>query len=157
MERYWLIGGATLLGLLLVVSVAISLTRGETVFDPDSPEFTVQRYLKALESEDHEAAEGLWSPKLREDCSFESFVLDAGRSLGSMSESRITLEEARVVGETTVVSINVVRTSGGGIFGPSEWERTYDFGVRQFEGEWLITGHRWLGSSCVSSHFVPDP
>ena len=156
MERYWLIGGGTLLGILLVVSVAVSLTRGEVDFDPDSPEFTVQRYLKALESGDHEAAEGLWSPELRKACSFESFVLDTGRSLDRVSESRITLDEARVVGETTVVSINVVRTGGGGIFGPSEWEHTYDFGVRQFEGEWLITGHRWMGDTCVSSHFVPD-
>ena len=157
MERYWLIGGGTLLGILLIASVAISVTRGETEFDPGSPEFTVQRYLKALDSEDHETAEGLWSPELKESCSFEAFVIEVGRRFDTLSESRITLKDTRVVGETTVVSINVIRSDGGGLFGPTEWESAYDFGVRQSEGEWLITGHHWLGDECVSKHFVPDP
>ena len=156
MERYWLIGGGTLLGLLLIASVAITVTRGETEFDPGSPEFTVQHYLKALENEDHEAAEGLWSPELRETCSFEAFVLQAGRNFESVSDSRFTLEDTRVVGEMTVVSLAVVRTGGSGIFGPSEWESTYEFGLRKSEGQWLINGHHWLGDECVSSHFVPD-
>ena len=157
MERYWLIGGGTLLGLLLIVSVAISVTRGETEFDPSSPEYTVQRYLKALVSEDHETAESLWSPELSETCSFEAFVLRSGGRFDSVSESRITLDETRVVGETTVVTLGVVRTGGGGIFGPSEWESVYDFGVRKLDGKWLITGHDWLGDECVSSQFVPGP
>ena len=156
MERYWLIGGGALLGILLIASVAITVTRGETEFDPGSPEYTVQRYLKALDSGDHEAAEGLWSPELREDCSFVAFALHAGRGFEGVSEARITLENTRIVGETTVVSLGVVRSGGGGIFGPSEWESTYDFGVRNFEGEWLISGHHWLANDCVSSHFAPD-
>ena len=157
MERYWLIGGGTLLGLLLIASVAISVSRGEAEFDPGSPEFTVQRYLKALDSDDHEAAEDLWSPELREACSFEAFVLQAGRRFDSVSETRITLEETRVVGETTVVSLGVIHSGGSGIFGPSEWEITHDFGVRRLEEEWLITGHEWLGDECVSSHTILGP
>ena len=155
MERYWLLGGGTLLGILLIASVAITVSRGETEFDPGSPEYTVQRYLKALDSGDHEAAEGLWSPDLREVCSFEAFALQAGGGFDRVSEARITLEDARTVGETTVVTLGVVRSGGGGIFGPSEWESTYDFGVRKIEDEWLITGHHWLGDECVSSHFAP--
>ncbi len=145
------------MGLLLIASVAVSLTRGEAEFDPGSPEFAVQRYLKALDNGDHEAAEALWSPGLREDCSIEALLLQTGRSFDRDHEARITLEETRVIGETTVVSIGVVRTGGGGIFGPSEWESTYDFGVRKFEGVWLITGHHWQSDQCVSSKFVPDP
>ena len=134
MERYWLIGGGTLLGLLLIASVAISVSRGEAEFDPGSPEFAVQRYVRALVSEDLDAAEALWSPSLKEDCSFEAFALDAGRGLDRLSEARITLEETRVVGQTTVLTVGVVRTTGGGIFGPSEYERSYDFGVRKYDG-----------------------
>ncbi len=145
------------MGVLLVVSVVVSVNRGETEFDPGSPESTVQRYLKAIGSENYGAAEDLWSPELSEECSFEAFVLEAGRNFDSIIESRITLDDVRVVGETTVVTVGVVRTNGGGIFGPSEWERTYDFGVRRLEGEWLIAGHNWLADSCVSSHFMPDP
>ncbi|MCE2456416.1 MAG: nuclear transport factor 2 family protein [Dehalococcoidia bacterium] len=157
MERYWLIGGGTLLGLLLIASVAISVSRGEAEFDPGSPEFAVQRYVRALVSEDLDAAEALWSPSLKEDCSFEAFALDAGRGLDRLSEARITLEETRVVGQTTVLTVGVVRTTGGGIFGPSEYERSYDFGVRKYDGEWRIRGHHWLADECVSSQFAPGP
>ena len=143
------------MGILLIASVAITVTRGETEFAPGSPEYTVQRYLKALDSGGHETAEGLWSPELREDCSFEAFALQGGRGFDRLSEARITLEDTRIVGETTVVTLGVVHTGGGGIFGPSEWESSYDFGVRNLEGEWLITGHNWLGDECVRTHFVP--
>ena len=157
MERYWLIGGGALLGVLLVVSVAITLIRGEAQFDPSSPEFAVQRYLGALVQEDFDAAKGMWSSELREDCSFEAFVVDAGRSLDRLADARITLEEARTVGETTIVSIRVVRTTGGGIFGPSESEHSYDYGVHRSDEEWKITGHSWPSDRCTRSHFVPEP
>ena len=157
MDRYWLIGGGALVGILLVVSIVISVTSGETEFDSGTPEFTVQEYVKALVSEDYEAAEGLWSPELSEDCSFEAFALDAGRGLDDISEARITLDETKVVGETTVVTVGVVRTTGGGIFGPSEFESSYDFGRREFDGEWLLIGHTWPGDRCIRSRFVPEP
>ena len=156
-ERYWLISGGALLGVLLVVSVAVTLLRGEAQFDPSSPEFAVQRYLRALVQEDFDAAEALWSPDLREACSFEAFVVDAGRSLDRLADARITLEEARTVGETTIVSIRVVRTTGGGIFGPSESENSYDYGVRTFDGEWRIIAHTWPSDRCIRSHWLPEP
>ena len=157
MERYWLIGGGALLGVLLVASVAISLMRGETQLDPNSPEYTVQQYVRALASEDYEAAGALWSPELMEDCSIEGLALDAGRSHDRLSEARITLKDSRAAGETTLVRIGVVRTTGGGIFGPSEFESSHEYGVRQFEGQWRITGHTWPGNRCITSHFDPEP
>ena len=157
MERYWLIGGVALLVVLLVTSVALALAKGETRFDPGSPEFAVQQYVQALIQEDFGAAEALWSPDLQEACSIETLVVDAGRSLDRLAEARVTLDEARIVGETTVVSIRVVRTTSGGIFGPSESDHSYDYGVRRFDGEWRITGHTWPSDRCIRSHFVPDP
>ena len=125
MERYWLIGGGVVLAVLLVASVALALAGGETRFDPSSPEHAVQQYVKALAGEDFDAAEAMWSPDLRENCSIALFAVDARRSLDNLSEARITLDEAKAVGETTIVSLRVIRTTGGGVFGPSEFENTY--------------------------------
>ena len=157
MERYWLIGGGVVLVVLLVASVALALAGGETRFDPSSPEHAVQQYVKALAREDFDAAEAMWSPDLRESCSIALFAVDARRSLDNLSEARITLDEAKAVGETTIVSLRVIRTTGGGVFGPSEFENTYDFGVQRFDGDWRITGHTWPSDRCIRSHFLPEP
>ena len=76
MERNWLIGGGAILAVLLAASVIVALVRGESEFEPGSPELTVQQYVKALVESDFETAESLWSPGLREDCPFEEFLLN---------------------------------------------------------------------------------
>jgi hypothetical protein len=157
MERYWLIGGGAVLVVLLVASASLALTRGETQFEPNSPEYAVQQYVRALVREEFEAAETMWSPDLQQDCSVEVFVVDARRSLDNLSEARITLDDAKTVGETTIVSLNVIRTTGGDIFGPSEYENTYDFGAQKFDGDWRISGHTWPSDRCIRSHFLPEP
>ena len=109
-----------MLTVLLAASVIVALSRGESEFEPGSPELAVQRYLKALADSDFETAESLWSPGLREDCSFEEFLLNVKGGLDRLSGARITLDDVQTVGETTVVSVRVVSTTGGGLFGPSE-------------------------------------
>ena len=156
MERIWLIGGGTALAVLLVASVIVALMREEAEFEPGSSELAVQQYLKALVQNDFETAEAMWSSELREDCSFERFRLDAKRSLGLLSEARITLDDVHTVGETTIVSVRVTQTTGGGIFGPSEREHSYEYGVRSFDGDWRITGHTWPADRCVSRAYFGD-
>ena len=157
MERIWLIGGGVLLTALLAASVVVALARGESEFEPGSPELAVQQYLKALADSHFETAESLWSPDLREDCSFEEFLLNVKGSLERLSEARITLDDVQTVGETTVVSVRVVRTTGGGLFGPSETVSSYDYKVRTFEGDWRIVDHTWPSDRCIRSHTAPEP
>ena len=157
MERTWLIGGGAILAVLMAASIIVALARGESEFDPGSPELTVQRYVKALVESDFETAESLWSPELREDCSFEDFLLNTKGSLGRLSGARITLDDVQTVGETTIVSVRMIRTTGGGIFGPSERVNSYDYTVRKFDGDWLITDHTWPADRCIRSHAAPEP
>ena len=157
MERTWLFGGGAVLALLLVASVIVALARGETEFEQGSPELTVQQYVRALVEGDFETAESLWSPGLLEDCSFEEFLLNAKRSLDLLSGARITLDDVQTVGETTVVSVRVVRTTGGGLFGPSETVSSYVYTVRMFDGDWRIVDHTWPSDRCIRSHMAPEP
>ena len=157
MEKYWIIGGGVLLCVLLIGSIVVALTKDETDFDSDSAEFAVQQYLRALVRSDFDAAEALWSPELREECSVERFALDARWSLDRLAESRITLDEVRTAGETTLVSVSVVTTESGGLFGPSEHSSTYTYAVREFDGAWRITGHTWPYNECVEARFRSKP
>ena len=157
MERIWLIGGGAVLAVLLAASIIVALARGESEFDPGSPEHTVQRYVKALVESDFDTAESLWSPELREDCSFDDFLLNTKRGLDLMSGARITLDDVQTIGETTIVSVRVTRTTGGGIFGPSERVSSYDYTVRKFDGDWRIIDHTWPADRCIRSHSAPEP
>ena len=49
MEKYWIIGGGVLLGVLLIGSIVVSLSNDEDVFEPGTPEYTVQQYLLHIE------------------------------------------------------------------------------------------------------------
>ena len=95
MERTWLIGGGAVLAVLLAASVIVALARGESEFEQGSPELAVQQYLKALAENDFETAESLWSPELREDCSFEEFLLNTKRGLDLLSGARVTLDDVQ--------------------------------------------------------------
>ena len=155
MERTWLIVGGAILAVLLAASVIVALARGESEFDPGSPELAVQKYLKALVESDFETAGSLWSPERREDCAFKDFLLNVKGRLGLLSGARITLDDVQTVGETAVVSVRTIRTTGGGIFGPSERVGSYDYTVRKFDGYWRIIDHTWPADRCIRSHTVP--
>ena len=157
MERTWLIGGGAVLAVLLAASVIVALSRGETELEPESPELVVQQYLKALVESDFETAESLWSPELREDCSFEEFLLNVKGGLDRLSGARITLDDVQTVGETAIVSIRMTRTTGGGLFGPSERVSSYDYTVRRFDGDWRVIDHTWPADRCIRSHSAPEP
>ena len=77
--------------------------------------------------------------------------------LDRLSGARITLDDVQTVGETTVVSVRVVRTTGGGLFGPSEMVSSYVYTVRRFEGDWRIVDHTWPSDRCIRSHTAPEP
>ena len=160
MERMWIVAAGAVLALLIVASVVVSLVRGEAEFDPDSPEAVVQRYLRALDSGDFDAALALWSPELAERCSGEEFIIDSRGQVDRMRESRITLGDVRSVGETTIIEVvSTYTTNGGGIFGPSECSRSYEFFMRRRngsnDGQWLINRHTLTWDECFENK--PEP
>ena len=157
MERAWAIAAGAVIGLLLIASIVVSLLRGETEFDPGSPQVVVQQYIRALVDEDFDTARSLWSPDLRERCSLEAFVTDSRYDVERMNESRYTLGTVRVAGETASVEVEITRTTGGGIFGPSEYSRTGHYSLRSYDGSWLVTNHTDPWIECVSNRPTPSP
>lgn len=153
MERNWLIGAAGILAVLIVGSAAIALSRGASDFDRNSAEFAVQQYLNALVAEDFAAAEEMWTPQLRDVCSFDAFRLDTHSSLDRLAKSRITLKDVLTIGESTVVSVRGTRTASAGLLGPDERRFSSRIKLTQLDGQWLIQGQTWPSNECLRTQF----
>ncbi|MCY4655136.1 MAG: hypothetical protein OXC95_18475 [Dehalococcoidia bacterium] len=149
MKNYWLIGGAALLGLLLIASIIAALLQGESEFDPGSPEAAVQDYLRALDQEDFQAAYDALSPELQSRCSIEDMF--GGRRSGrwKLHDRQITLEDAQTFEETTFVTVRITELRGGGLFGPSEYAFEDAFALKRFDGHWKFSENPWPGFDCA--------
>ncbi len=154
MERYWMIGGAAVLGLLLVAGVAVALLRSETELEPGTPESAVQVYLRALRADDFEAAHAALSPELQEQCTPEEFFKRTSRSRSRFEDARFTLDDVKEVNETTFVTVRIAEYHDGGIFGSSKWSRDERFGLRMVDGEWRLVEEPWPLSRCQP---ISDP
>ena len=152
MDRYWIIGGGALLGVLLIGSIVVSLSNDEDVFDPGTPEHAVQQYLRSMGQGDFETAHASLSPDLRSECSVEDlFKQVSGSRLDHLDDDRITLESVQLVGETTHVAVKVHEFRRGGLFGSSEWSYERRFFLRQIDGEWKFTDFPWPWTHCEPS------
>ena len=149
MGKWWLIGAAAILGVLLVASIALALTSSETDFDPGTPEHAVQTLLRAAENGDLETAYGMLSQELQQMCELENFA-DGGRHRSRDDRDiRAALRDTRLVGSKTVVDVQVTRFRNNGPF--DSGESTYDrrFTLEQENGEWKFTEYPWPYDYCV--------
>ena len=151
MEKYWIIGGGVLLGVLLIGSIVVSLSNDEDVFDPGTPEYAVQQYLLHIERGDFETAHGSLSPDLQSECSVEELFKQLSGRLDRLDDNRITLESVQLVGETTSVTVEVHEFRRGDLFGSSEWSHEHRFFLRQIDGEWNFTEFPWPLNRCEPS------
>ena len=151
MTKWWLIGAAAFLAVLLIVSIALALTSKEAQFAPGTPEHAVQTLLRAAEGDDLETAYAMLSQELQQKCELENFA-DGGRYRSRDDRDiRATLRDTRLVGNTTVVDVQVTRFRNSGPFdtGESTYGRRYD--LRQEDGEWKFTEYPWPYDYCLES------
>ncbi len=155
MSNYWLIGGGTALGLLIVASVVAAVMRNETEFAPGSPEAAVQNYLRALDEDDFQAAHDALSPELRDACSIEDIFGGNRSGWWRLHDKQVTLEGARTFDATTFVSVRIAELRSGGLFGPSEYSFEETFTLRQSDGLWKFSENPWPYFDCARPS--PEP
>ena len=155
MKNYWLIGGAAILGLLIVVSVVVAIMQSEAEFDPGSPEAAVQAYLRALEDDDFQSAYDALSPELQAGCSIEEMFGGRDPDRWRLEDERITLQDARTLGETTFITVRISGFRNGGPFGPSEYAFDENFALSKFDGRWKLSQDPWPRFRCA--RFIPTP
>ena len=165
MPRAWLLGGAALLGVLLIGSVAVALLDEAEPLPEGTPEAAVQRYLKAAETEDYQLAYSLLSSTLRKHCTLEQFYgasLDHGDRIG---DSRITLEDTDTLDDMAFVTVRITNVRGGGPFGTQESSFERRFTLGREDGEWRLTEAPWPYYRCdppnppsvVTDQPTPEP
>ena len=152
MGKWWLIGAAAFLAVLLIASIVLALTSRETEFAPGTPERAVQDLLRAAESEDFETAYGMLSEELHGKCTLQGFLDASGYSFNYYEDIRATLRDAKVVDDLTLVNVRITEFHGGGPFDSGESSHNRRYTLRQEEGEWKFTEYPWpYGYWCPES------
>ena len=153
MTRWWLIGAAAFLAVLLIASIVLALTSKEAEFAPGTPEHAVQTLWRVAESEDIKTAYTMLSQELQQKCTLKNYIDGSGVpfSIRNSRNSRVTLRDTKIVGDITFVSVRVTRFYGSGPFdsGESSYDRRY--ALQQEEGEWKFTEYPWPYDYCVDS------
>ena len=153
MSRYWMIGGAAFLAVLLAAGVVAALLESDATFPEGSAEAVVQRYVKAVDEGDWETAHALLSAELREECPVEE--LARARSGRDRGDRRITLEETRTLGETLLVSVSITESRFSGPFGVDQWSYEETYSLTEEEGEWRFSEYPHPFYGCRESELPP--
>ena len=153
MAKWWLIGVAAFLAVLLIASIVLALTSKEAEFAPGTPEHAVQTLWRVAESEDIKTAYTMLSQELQQKCTLKNYMDGSGVpfSIRNSRNSRVTLRDTKLVGDITFVSVRVTRFYGSGPFdsGESSYDRRY--ALQQEEGEWKFTEYPWPYDYCRES------
>ena len=148
MGKWWLIGAAAFLAVLLIASIVLALTSREAEFAPGTPERAVQDLLHAVEDDDLETIYGMLSAELQEKCELKNFA-DGGRWRDR--DFRAMLRDTKVVEDITFVEVRVTRFRSSGPFNSSESSYNRRFELRQEDGEWKFAEYPWPYDYCRES------
>ena len=155
MAKGWLIGGAVLLGVLLIASIAVALLEREESLPEGTPEAAVQDFLRVVQEDNFELAYSFLSEELKEDCSIQDFAGGITSVKDRLEDNRITLENTRTVEGSAFVTVRMTRFHGSGVFGSSESSFEQRFILRQEEGHWRFTEYPWPFHWCGERKPVP--
>ncbi len=148
MAKWWLIGGGAVVGVLLLASIVLALTRSEAEFPADSPEATVQTYLRSLQDDDFATAHDLFAADLRSECSLDDFIGGSIYYKREIANQRVVLESTANLNDTVAVTTRISQVSDSGPFGVSEFSSTQVFTLQQEDGQWRFTRQPWPFFGC---------
>ena len=145
-------------GVILLVVLAIALprlvTQEEATYPPDSPEGTVQRYIRAMIDEDPETAIALLTEHNKTDCALRELRERMGRSAANMRPIPPALDRYRVRlgnveeidSENVTVTIGISYISEPDLFEFPNDRNTFEYEFelqRSPDGFWLIAESEW--------------
>ena len=151
MTKWWLIGAAVFLAVLLIASIVLALTSKEAEFTPGTPEHAVQSLLRSVEADDIETAYAMLSQELQQKCELKNFA-DGGRyRSGDDRDIRATLRATKTIDDITFVNVEVTQFYGSGPFDSGESSYDRRFALQQEGGEWKFTDYPWPYDYCRES------
>ena len=144
----WLAGITAIVGALVVISLVVALATGSgepPLLAEDTPEGTVQRYVRALQDADRaadpDAAYALLSEDARERCPIDDFKRRQRFEAGD--DVRVRLGATRPAGDDVEVTLHVTRFSASPPFGVSESTSDYRYLLTETADGWRIIEAPW--------------
>ncbi len=136
-------------GVIVLVVLAIALPRlidqEEATYPPNTPEGTVQRYIRAVIDEDVDTALALLAEENTTTCMDEG--LRDRLSYHYVEEHRVRLGDVEEIdAETVIVTIRITYTREPDLFQLPDEGYTYDYDYelrRSLDGFWLIAESEW--------------
>lgn len=130
--------------LLVIVALAVIFSRGEPeALDEATPAGVVQRYSTAIVEGDTSTADSYLTESARSFCS--------GYFQGGPPPSRVVLISTNERTDSATVSVSIVYSSPGGVFGPSDYEMEDRFSLVRDDGRWLVDQAPSQLLSCIPS------
>ena len=140
----WLAGITAAVGALVVISLIVALATGSgeaPLLAEDTPEGTVQRYIRALQDADSATAHALLTEDARERCPIEDLRRRGRFDTGD--DVRVRLGATRPAGDDVEVTVHVTRFSASPPFAVSESTSDYRYLLTETAGGWRIIEAPW--------------
>ena len=154
MTKIMLIGGSSVLAILVIASIIVTVTQKEQPLAEGSPEAAVQGFLRASESGETQIAYDFLSNELKSECSLQSF---GGRAFerNRIEDSRIVLDKSEIIDTIAFVTVQVTQFNGNGPFGSSESTHSEQFRLTKEANDWKLSQYSFPYYSC--GPFGPVP
>ena len=140
----WLAGITAVVGGLVVISLVVALASGSEeapLLPADTPEGTVQRYIRALQDADYATAHALLSEDAREHCPIEDYRRQ--QRFETQDDVRVRLGATRPAGDDVAVTVHVTRFSASPPFGVSESTSETRYLLTETADGWRIIDAPW--------------
>jgi hypothetical protein len=136
------------IAVLVVVALAVVFMRGKPEpLDENSAAGVVQRYSMAVIDGDTAAAGSYLTEEARTQCTGKFDVIPR--------PSRVVLVSTAEREESATVTVSIVQSSGGGPFGPSEFESEERFSLRKVGDLWKVDSAPYTLLSCTGTPARP--
>ncbi len=139
----WLAGITAVVGGLVVISLVVALATGSDeapLLPADTPEGTVQRYIRAIQDADYAGAHALLTEDARERCPIED--LRRQQRFVTEDDVRVRLGATRPAGDDVEVTLHVTRFRASPPFGVSESTSDYRYLLTE-TADWRIIEAPW--------------
>jgi hypothetical protein len=157
----WLAGVIFVILALMVISIAVRLLNrpdGSTLLSEDTPEGSVQRYLRAVDAGDLRTAHSYLSTELQESCTY-LYLRDSTRWLES-TDLGVALEDTVTLDGQVEVRVSITQYYGASPFDRGDYSHTQWFTLEEDGGIWRFTDPPWPTGGCLGldrSPGLPQP
>ena len=155
-SQWWLISIGVVAAALVIISVIINVVADDGDADllpEDTPEGTVQRYLKALAADDPALAFSYISTS-QEGCTLENFIQTT--EYRRTQDFSATLTRTTTTDVATLVTVKITESEFDPPFGGGGYDFDSIFTLKQEDGVWRFTEPPWP-SWCPPQREVPLP